>query len=229
MPEPHAHSDKHEAHRRLIARLRQHAEDVRRITAGLDETALAKRTVPDKWSLKELVCHLERVQQVFDGRIQAVLAQENPVIARYDPDGDVEFEKMVARPARIRWRHSSRAASILPGVWKNLVLPSGTAPAAIRNFHISTCICRWSTWGTTKRTTSTRCSNAAYRSERCHTSRRAAMRRFSFSPVPRRQLLVAQRHHWIHPGRPPRRKIACRQARAGYNYHHAAQRDRIVR
>ena len=100
MPEQHAHSDKHEAHRRLIARLRQQAEDVRRITAGLDEAALAKRTVPDKWSLKDLVCHLERVQQVFDGRIQAVLAQENPAIARYDPDGDTEFEKMVARLAQ---------------------------------------------------------------------------------------------------------------------------------
>jgi hypothetical protein len=37
---------------------------------------------------------------VFDGRIQAVLAQENPAIPRYDPDGDVEFEKMVARPAQ---------------------------------------------------------------------------------------------------------------------------------
>ena len=100
MPEPRAHSDKHEAHKKLIARLRQQAEDVGRITAGLDEAALAKRTVPDKWSLKELVCHLLRVQQVFDGRIQAVLAQENPAIARYDPEGDTEFDKMVAHPAQ---------------------------------------------------------------------------------------------------------------------------------
>src|SRR5882672_686591 len=99
MPEP-AHADKQQAHRGLIARLRQQAEDVRRITAGLDETALAKRTVTGKWSLKELVCHLERVQQIFDGRIQAVLAEENPAIALYDPDGDTEFEKMVARPAQ---------------------------------------------------------------------------------------------------------------------------------
>jgi hypothetical protein len=100
MPEQPAHSDKHEAHRRLIARLRQQAEDVRRIAAGLEDAALAKRTVPDKWSLNELVCHLDRVQQIFDGRIQVVLAQENPAIARYDPDGDTEFEKMVARPAK---------------------------------------------------------------------------------------------------------------------------------
>jgi hypothetical protein len=125
MPEPHAHSDKHEAHRRLIARLRQLAEDVRRITAGLDEAALAKRTVPDKWSLKELVCHLDRVQQVFDGRIQAVLAQENPAIPRYDPDGDVEFEKMVARPAQdslaaflqSREQFAGRLEKLSPAEW----------------------------------------------------------------------------------------------------------------
>jgi hypothetical protein len=100
MPEHHTHSDKHEAHRRLIARLRQQADDVIRITAGLDEASLAKRTIPDKWSLKELVCHLHRVQQVFDGRIASMLAQDNPAITVYSPDDDAEFQKMVARPAQ---------------------------------------------------------------------------------------------------------------------------------
>jgi hypothetical protein len=125
MPEPHAHADKHEAHRRLIARLRQQAEDVRRITAGLDDAALAKRTVPDKWSLAEVVCHLDRVQQVFDGRIQAVLAQDNPAIPRYDPEGDAEFEKMVARPAKdslatffqTREQVAARLDKLAPAEW----------------------------------------------------------------------------------------------------------------
>lgn len=96
----HTHSDKHEAHRRLVARLRQQAEDVNRITAGLDEASLAQRTIPDKWSLKELVCHLHRLQQVFEGRVDSMLAQENPEIARYDPDGDAEFEKLVSQPGK---------------------------------------------------------------------------------------------------------------------------------
>jgi len=99
MPEHHSHSDKHEAHRRLIVRLRQQAGDIERITSGLDEAALAHRTNPAKWSLKELVCHLHRMQQVFEDRIDLVLSQDNPAIASYMPDGDVEFEKMVARPA----------------------------------------------------------------------------------------------------------------------------------
>src|SRR5690242_12197705 len=93
-------SDKELAHRRLIARLRQQSEDVRHITLGLDEPLLAKRTVPDKWSLKELVCHLHRVQHVFEGRLDAMLSYDNPAIASYEPEGDKEFEKMVARPGK---------------------------------------------------------------------------------------------------------------------------------
>jgi len=93
------HGDKHEAHRRLVARLRQQADDVRRLTSGLDQERLAKRLNPEKWSLLELVCHLWRVQQVFEGRIEAMLAQDNPAIARYDPEGDAEFEQLAKRPA----------------------------------------------------------------------------------------------------------------------------------
>ena len=97
MPEP-AHS-KHEAHLGLVARLRQGAEDVRHIVSGLDQAALAKRTVPDKWSLHELVCHLHRVQQVFETRLDAMLSHDNPSITSYNPEGDQEFERMTARPA----------------------------------------------------------------------------------------------------------------------------------
>ena len=121
----HTHSDKHEAHRKLIARLRQQAEDVSRMTAGLDEASLAKRTIPEKWSLKELVCHLERVQQVFEERVEAVLAQDNPGIAKYDPDGDKEFEKMVSRPTKdtlaafvqSREKFAGRLDTLSPAEW----------------------------------------------------------------------------------------------------------------
>jgi len=119
------HSDKHEAHRQLVARLCQQAGDVARLTSGLDDLSLAKRAIPDKWSLHELVCHLHRVQQVFEGRLDLVLAQEGPPIASYMPDGDVEFEKMVARPAQAsiaafledRERLALRLEELSPAEW----------------------------------------------------------------------------------------------------------------
>src|SRR5437867_688330 len=90
---------KHEAHRRLVARLREQAEDVRRMTAGLDDEKLSRRTVPEKWSLKELVCHLERIQDVFAARVDAMAGQQDPAIVSYEPEGDPEFEAMTRRPA----------------------------------------------------------------------------------------------------------------------------------
>jgi hypothetical protein len=125
MPEHHTHSDKHEAHRRLMARLRQHSDDVVRITANLDEDSMTKRTVPDKWSLKELVCHLHRVQQIFEGRIDSVLAVDNPPITSYIPDGDAQFERMDSQPSNDavakfledRERLLSRLESLSPAEW----------------------------------------------------------------------------------------------------------------
>jgi hypothetical protein len=79
-------------HTRLAGRLRDQANDIRRLTAGLDEEALARCPIPEKWSLKELVAHLWRVQEVFESRIEAMLTRTKPALTPYDPAGDPEFE-----------------------------------------------------------------------------------------------------------------------------------------
>ncbi len=94
--EPDGH--KRDPHSRLVVRLQSQAEDVRRLTSGLDEAALAQRGVPGKWSLKELVCHLWRVQEVFEGRIEALLTQNHPTIVPYTTEGDSEFEEKLKCP-----------------------------------------------------------------------------------------------------------------------------------
>ena len=118
----HQHSDKHEAHRKLVGRLREMTSDVKRITAGLDEASLAKRTVADKWSLKELLCHLERMQEVFDGRIEAMLSRDNPAVAKYEPDDDPEFDKMLDETGR-------RHAGGIPGAPRAVHRSPGEAVA----------------------------------------------------------------------------------------------------
>lgn len=87
------------AHDRIAARLRDHAVEVRRFFAGLDEEALTRRTVAGKWSLKELLCHIARVQRVFDARLDTLLSEDNPRISHYGPEGDLVFEEMADRPA----------------------------------------------------------------------------------------------------------------------------------
>ena len=96
----HAHPsnghDKHAAHRRLVDQLSRQGAEIERLTRGLDDAQLSERTVPDKWSVKELVCHLWRVQRLFDERIEAMLAREDPVFLPYPPDNDTDFQKLVA-------------------------------------------------------------------------------------------------------------------------------------
>jgi len=86
-------------HSRLVEQLERQADDVRRLTSGLDDEALSRQVVPGKWSLKELVAHLWRVQQVFEGRIESMLTQDEPIVSPYEPDGDREFAALVALPA----------------------------------------------------------------------------------------------------------------------------------
>ena len=90
--------DKHAVHARIVERLRGNAEDVTRMVAGLSEPDLARRTVADKWSVKEVLCHLDRIHEVFDARVTAMLDRENPQIASYEPDGDADFDERVRRP-----------------------------------------------------------------------------------------------------------------------------------
>jgi len=85
-------------HTRLVFRLREQAEDIRRIVAGLDESLQTAHPQSGRWSLKELVCHLWRVQEVFESRIEAMLTDTNPSLEPYGPDNDREFEEKMKSP-----------------------------------------------------------------------------------------------------------------------------------
>jgi len=89
-----------EAHLRLLERVHAQANDVQRLTSGLHENHLSKRVVPDRWSLKELACHLRRVQEIFvRERLDLMLEQDNPELPAYDPDADPRFVEMTKEPA----------------------------------------------------------------------------------------------------------------------------------
>jgi hypothetical protein len=95
----HKHGDRHAVHLALVQRLRAQAADVRRLTQGLDDVTLATRSMPGKWSLKELVCHCRRMETIFGGRFRGMLDSESTVITPYnDPDGDEIFVALTQRP-----------------------------------------------------------------------------------------------------------------------------------
>jgi hypothetical protein len=112
--------------RELVARVRRLAGDVRRFTGGIDDHGLQTRTVPDAWSLIELVIHLQRAQQLFEGRIDSMLTQQCPAFNAYAPESDAEFAEIIARkPGRAavdayladRERFAQRLETLGPMDW----------------------------------------------------------------------------------------------------------------
>jgi hypothetical protein len=117
--------DKHEAHARILRRLSDQAKDVDRLTSGLAEEVLARRVVEGKWSLKELAGHLWRVQQVFEARLEAMLAADNPQLQSWNPDDDPAFDRMLEEGSRelvegflaARAAFVARAGQLSPADW----------------------------------------------------------------------------------------------------------------
>ena len=57
--------DKHAVHLALVQRLRAQAAEVRGWRRVWTRAALATRSVPDKWSMKEFICHFRRMETIF--------------------------------------------------------------------------------------------------------------------------------------------------------------------
>jgi hypothetical protein len=98
MGEHHHHEGKHAVHLALVARLRAQAAEIERLTLGLDESALAKRTIPDKWSLKELVCHFRRMESIFSERFERMVTEDTIIVPYDNPDADPVFLDLTKRP-----------------------------------------------------------------------------------------------------------------------------------
>jgi hypothetical protein len=112
--------------RGLVARLRQLGDDVRRLTAGFDDETLRRQTVAGKWSLIELACHLGAVQQLFEARVDAMLARDTPAFESYAPENDAAFAALIAsgpghehvqRFLADRDRFAGRLDSLTPAEW----------------------------------------------------------------------------------------------------------------
>lgn len=56
------------------------------LVKGLSEAELAWRPAPNKWSAKEIVCHLADVELMYGARYRWVLAEDQPLLLPFDQD-----------------------------------------------------------------------------------------------------------------------------------------------
>ena len=68
------------------------------------------RVIERKWSVKEVLAHIARVQQVFEGRLDALLTKDNPAIEGYEPEDDSEFEEIARKGSSelLKWFEDTR-------------------------------------------------------------------------------------------------------------------------
>ena len=72
---------------RLLWNLRSLPNELQDLIGDLDEETLRWRPIPDKWSIKEIMCHLRDMErEAYLARYQRMLGEENPFLAQRRPE-----------------------------------------------------------------------------------------------------------------------------------------------
>jgi DinB family protein len=72
---------------RLLWNLRSLPGELEDLLGGLDEEALRWRPIPNKWSIKEIVCHLRDMErEAYLARYLRILNEESPFLPNVDQD-----------------------------------------------------------------------------------------------------------------------------------------------
>ena len=81
-----------------------------------------RRPAPGTWSAHEHACHLAAVNAVVRGRLERMLAQENPPLPAYEPDKEdlqgADLGEAMARFERERAELVERARALSPAEWE---------------------------------------------------------------------------------------------------------------
>ena len=72
---------------RILWNLKSLPNELDDLLDGLDEEMLRWRPVPNKWSIKEIMCHLRDMESdAYLARYRRILTEENPLMPNVDQD-----------------------------------------------------------------------------------------------------------------------------------------------
>ncbi|MEO6712853.1 MAG: DinB family protein [Mycobacteriales bacterium] len=96
--------------------LRDNAADWQRILAVGSADDLRRRPSPDKWSAVEYGCHVRDVFRKYDGRLQLMLTEDDPLFANWDQDATAIEERYAEQdPATVSAQINEAAQSLAHG------------------------------------------------------------------------------------------------------------------
>lgn len=72
---------------RLLSNLKSLPNELEDLLKDLDEETLRWRPIPNKWSVKEIMCHLRDMERLaYLARYRRILTEDNPLLPNVDQD-----------------------------------------------------------------------------------------------------------------------------------------------
>lgn len=94
---------------RFLWNLRSLPNELQDLIGDLDEDTLRWRPIPDKWSIKEIMCHLRDMErEAYLARYQRMLGEENPFLPNVDQNRiayESDYINQDAKAALAEFKH----------------------------------------------------------------------------------------------------------------------------
>ena len=111
---------------RLLCNLKSLPNELDDLLNGLDEETLRWRPIPNKWSVKEIMCHLRDMERLaYLARYRRILSEDNPSLPSVDQEKlamESDYINQDTKAAleefkRLRWETIRTLEGTPPGSW----------------------------------------------------------------------------------------------------------------
>jgi len=130
---------------RLLCNLKSLPNELDDLLNGLDEETLRWRPIPNKWSIKEIMCHLRDMERLaYLARYQRILSEDNPTLPNVDQDriaAETDYINQDAKAAldefkRLRWETIQTLASAPVEAWSRAGIHETDGPMTVEQLLI---------------------------------------------------------------------------------------------
>ena len=130
---------------RLLANLQSLPNELVDLLEDLDEETLRWRPIPNKWSIKEIMCHLRDVERLaYLARYRRMLTEDNPVLPNVDQDrmayeGDYINQDTKAALEEFKWLRRETVSTLQgtpPEYWARMGTHETDGPMTIEQLVV---------------------------------------------------------------------------------------------
>jgi hypothetical protein len=130
---------------RLLCNLKSLPNELDDLLKDLDEDTLRWRPIPNKWSIKEIMCHLRDMERLaYLSRYRRMLTEDNPMLPNVDQDRiafESDYINQDAKAAleefkRLRWETTQTLAHCPLEAWSRVGTHETDGPMTVEQLVI---------------------------------------------------------------------------------------------